>query len=111
MLFRSALETTTEIPALKPERMVSWIYTPKNIAVTEVNRDLRILVSKDGEMSVYAPKNSMIFTDWSSNLQRIADLMKNLDTPNSPQIQKIVDASEKKAQARRALKAKETETK
>ncbi len=107
---RSMVEITTEVPALKPERMVTWIFSPKYLSVSQINRDLRILPSRDGEMNLFVPKNQLIITDWSSNIQRIAELMKNLDTPNSVQTQKIVDAEEKKSESRRAMKAKEAKS-
>lgn len=104
---RNLLEVTTQVPALKPERMVSYIYTPKYLTVDVVNRDLRILPSRDGEMNSFMPKNQLIINDWSSNVNRVAQLLAELDKPNSPETQKMVDAMKKNSDARRAQKAKE----
>lgn len=108
---RNLLEVTTEVPALKPERMVSWIVTLKNVPVDVVNRDLRILPSRDGEMNVFMPKNQIIINDWSSNVNRVAMLLAELDKPNSPEVQKLVDATKKRNDERRAQKAKEDKAK
>jgi general secretion pathway protein D len=92
---RDLIETTTSLPALKPERMVTYIYTFKNIPATTINRDLRILTSKDGECSVYARQNQIIMTDWASNIQRVDDLFKQIDRPTDPKIAKLAESDAK----------------
>ncbi|HEX7674968.1 MAG TPA: hypothetical protein VF412_12390 [Bdellovibrio sp.] len=104
---RNLLEVTTQVPALKPERMVSYIYTPKYLTVDVLNRDLRILPSRDGEMNSFMPKNQLIINDWSSNVNRVAQLLAELDKPNSPETQKLVDMMKKNSEARHAQKVKE----
>lgn len=98
---RDLVEVSTEKPAIKPERMYTWIYTLKHQSADSINRDLRILTSKDGEMSIYANTNQLIFTDWVSNLNRIADLMKEIDKPVDPATAKLVEASKKDKDARK----------
>ncbi|HWU44992.1 MAG TPA: secretin N-terminal domain-containing protein [Bdellovibrio sp.] len=107
---RSQLEVTTEPPALKPERMVVYMYSPKYLSAGQINRDLRILLSRDGELNVYEPKNQIIITDWTSNLNRVMDLMKKLDTANSAETQKLVDNAEKQRERRHSTKEKEDKT-
>lgn len=104
---RNLLEVTTQVPALKPERMVSYIYTPKYLTVDVLNRDLRILPSRDGEMNSFMPKNQLIINDWSSNVNRVVQLLAELDKPNSPETQKLVDMMKKNSEARHAQKVKE----
>lgn len=103
---RDYIETTTKLPSLKPERMATWIYTFKNISAENVNRDLRILPSKDGEMSVYSDNNQIIISDWTSNLNRIADVLKEIDVKTSPETAKIVEAAKKERMERRKHQAK-----
>ncbi|MCK6597317.1 MAG: general secretion pathway protein GspD [Bdellovibrionaceae bacterium] len=76
---RDFIEVSNEIPLLKPERMYTWIYTPKNLSAESISRELRILPSKDGEFSVFSGTNKIIFTDWVSNIHRIASILKDLD--------------------------------
>ncbi len=92
---RDLIEVSTQRPTLKPERMYSWVYTFKNISAEQVNRDLRILPSKDGEMSVNSATNQVIFTDWSANLNRIGDLLAELDKKVDPEVAKIVETNKK----------------
>jgi general secretion pathway protein D len=97
---RDLIEVSTEKPTLKPERMFTWIYTAKNIAAESINRDLRILTSKDGEMSILANNNQVIITDWASNLNRIAELLKQVDQKPDPATAKLVENHEKERKAR-----------
>lgn len=78
---RDLLEVTTTLPALKPERMVVWIYKFKHVPATRVMREIRILPSKDGEMNLNESNNQIIFTDFVSNLHRINEVLKLVDVP------------------------------
>ncbi len=99
---RDLIEVSTERPSLKPERMYTWIYNVKNVPAGNINRDLRILPSKDGEMSVNTNSNQIVITDRTSNLNRIAHIMKEVDKPLDPATAKIVEASRKsEAETRR----------
>lgn len=78
---RNLLEVTTDLPALKPEKMHTWIINLKFISADEVNRQLRILTSKDGELVPFMPRNQLIVTDWVSNLHRISAIINQIDKP------------------------------
>lgn len=107
---RDLMEVSTEVPALKPERMYTWIYTFKNISAEQFNRDMRIMASRDGEMSVNTTTNQILFTDWTSNLNRIAALLKELDKPVDPNAAKIVAAARKEHEARKKETANKAAT-
>lgn len=92
---RDLIEVSTERPSLKPERMYTWVYTVKNLPAGNILRDLRMLVSKDGEVSLNFSTNQLIFTDWASSLNRVADLMKEVDKPLDPGTAKIIDSIKK----------------
>ena len=92
---RNLVETTSEVPALKPERMVTYIITLKYVSAEEINRNLRIIPSKDGELSVLSHNNQIIVTDWASNLQRVAALVKELDKPADAGATKVISAARK----------------
>lgn len=101
---RNLVETVTTLPPLKPERMVTYMMTLKNIPVMHVQRELRILPSKDGEMSVLEGTNQLIITDWTSNLHRVNDVLQKIDMPVDAKVAKVVEAS-RKDNAERARKA------
>jgi type II secretory pathway component GspD/PulD (secretin) len=92
---RNLVETTNDVPALKPERMVTYIMTLKYVSAEDINRSLRIIPSRDGELSVFSHNNQIIVTDWASNLQRVAALMKELDKPADAGAIKVVSAARK----------------
>lgn len=102
---RDLIEVSTEKPSLKPERMYTWVYTAKNIPATDINRDLRILPSKDGELNVSAATNQLIMTDWASNLNRIAAILAEIDKKADPAVAKLVEANKKQKEDFRKAKA------
>lgn len=103
---RGLIEVVNTLPALKPERMVTYAITLKYMPVEQVNRELRILPSKDGEMSVFTKTNQIFISDWTSNLHRIDKILAELDRPVDAKIAKIVDAAEREGKARREANAK-----
>lgn len=88
---RSYLQTTTEVPSLKPERMVTWIYTPKYISAEMINREMRMFSSKDGEINIVSKTNQIIVSDWSSSINRFYEVLKQVDQPVSSETKKLVD--------------------
>jgi type II secretory pathway component GspD/PulD (secretin) len=108
---RDLIEVSTEVPSLKPERMYTWIYTAKNVPATQINRDLRILPSRDGEMNINERTNQIIITDWASNLNRVAVVLKEIDIQPSAATAKMVAQERKARQEHGALKLKEAASK
>lgn len=98
---RDLIEVSTERPSLKPERLFTWVYKVKHLSADNINKDIRILLSKDGEMVVNTDTNQLIFTDWVSNLNRVAALMKELDQPVDAATAKQVEAFKKDSEARK----------
>jgi type II secretory pathway component GspD/PulD (secretin) len=78
---RNYIPVVTTLPPLKPERMYTWIIQLQNADADDVNKQLRILTSKDGELVPYVRTNQILVSDWTSNLQRIAELVKEIDKP------------------------------
>ncbi len=92
---RDLIEVATEVPALKPERMVSWVITLKNISAKNILKEMRNLPSRDGEMNLSSQSNQIVFTDWAGNLNRVSELLKQLDKPVDPKLQKFVEQNKK----------------
>jgi type II secretory pathway component GspD/PulD (secretin) len=80
---RGLIEVTTQMPELKPERMVTWAISLKHISADDINKQLRILSSKDGELVPFSATNQIIVTDWTSNLHRIAKIIETVDQPSA----------------------------
>jgi general secretion pathway protein D len=78
---RDSIETYSGTYYPNSDSMITRIIHLKHIQAEAVNRDLRILTSKDGEMSVYPPTNSLILSDYGSNIDRVMKIINQLDVP------------------------------
>jgi general secretion pathway protein D len=96
---RDNVQVTTEVPALKPQRLVTWIATLKHVSADDIQKDLRIFTSSYGEMSTNSNTNQLIITDWASNIQRIAEVLKNVDKTIDAGTAKIVATAKKERKA------------
>ena len=106
---RSSIPTLTEIKSVKPERYVTLIMTLNHIPVTEINKNLRILPSKDGEMMPLIESNQLLITDYISNVNRIAGIVKILDQPLPASLSKVVkEGKSRDAADRAAWQARQT---
>ncbi len=78
---RDSIETYSGSYYPNSDQMITRIIHLKHISAEQVNRDLRILPSKDGEMSIYPPTNSIILSDYGSNIDRVMKIISQLDVP------------------------------
>lgn len=78
---RDSIETYSGDYFPNSDQMITRIIKLKYISADEVNKNLRILPSKDGEMVVYPPTNSIIISDYGSNVERVMKIIKQLDVP------------------------------
>jgi general secretion pathway protein D len=81
---RNLIPVTKELPPLHPTRMVTYVIDLKNVSADDVNKQLRILTSKDGELVPYTHTNQIFVTDWTPNLHRIAKMMTFVDEHVQP---------------------------
>jgi general secretion pathway protein D len=63
------------------DQMITRIIHLKHISAEQVSRELRILNSKDGELSPYPQTNSLILSDYGSNIERVMKIISQLDVP------------------------------
>jgi type II secretory pathway component GspD/PulD (secretin) len=92
---RDNLQVSTTLPTAKPQRMATWVINLQNRSAEDVQKDLRLFTSSYGELSSVRKTNQIVITDWTSNLQRVAALIKEVDVPVSDKIAKIATAAEK----------------
>jgi type II secretory pathway component GspD/PulD (secretin) len=106
---RDNIPVFTTLPPAKPQRMATYIVSLKYASAARVQQQLRVLTSMYGEMAMSIDNNQLIFSDWTTNLQRIAEVIKQIDVPQDPKLKKVVSESreeEKAWQARREREAK-----
>ena len=78
---RDSIETYAGQYYPNADLMITRIIHLKHISAEEVNKRLRILPSKDGEMTPYEPTNSLIISDYGANIERIMKIINDLDKP------------------------------
>lgn len=78
---RDNIETFSGAYYPNTDQMITRIIHLKHISASQVNRDLRILPSKDGEMNIYEPTNSIIISDYGTNIDRVMRIISQLDVP------------------------------
>lgn len=79
---RNFIDMGNTLPPLRPERMFTYVIDLKHADADRVNRELRILTSKDGELVPIPATNQILVTDWVSNLHRIQKIIEAVDRPS-----------------------------
>lgn len=78
---RDSIETYSGNYYPDSDQMITRIIKLKYITADDVNKNLRILPSKDGEMVPYPPTNSIIISDYGANIDRVMKIIDQLDVP------------------------------
>lgn len=76
---KDSIETYSGAYFPNTDQIITKIIKLKYISAEEVDKQLRFLPSKYGDMRAYAPTNSLIVTDFGSNIERIVDILDELD--------------------------------
>ena len=77
---QNSIETYTDYFP-NTDQMITRIVRLKYISADEVKKELGRLKSRSGSMESYGPTNSMIITDFGSNIERISGILDLLDVP------------------------------
>ncbi len=99
---RDLIEVSTELPSIKPERMYTWIYKGKYLPVESIIRELRIMNSKDGEITSNSRANQLIITDFTANINRVAAILAEIDKPIDAATAKLVETSRREREKEKA---------
>lgn len=106
---RDLIEITYEVPTSRPERLATWIVTLKHTTADRVVRELRSITTKDGDVQSLEKNNQIMLTDYTSNLNRFAQIIKGLDKPTDPSVAKLVEQSRKDREEWRKRQDKEAQ--
>lgn len=63
------------------DQLITRIVKLKYINAEEVQKTLRPIVNQSGDMVAYSPTNSLIVTDLGSNVERITNIINQIDVP------------------------------
>lgn len=61
------------------DQMITRIIKLKYISADEINKQLRIMTSNQGEVMAYTPTNSLILSDYGANVDRVMKILAQLD--------------------------------
>ncbi len=78
---RDSIETYSGQYFPDADLLITRIVQLRHTSAEEINKRLRILPSKDGEMTPYEPTNSLIITDYGANVERIMKIIREIDRP------------------------------
>ena len=93
---RDALEVSTSLPSLKPQRMAAWIVTLKNLPAAEVQSTIgRVMLSSYGELTYNRKSNQLIIADFTSSLHRINSMLLEFDRADDPKVNRLAEESRK----------------
>lgn len=94
---RDSIETFSSSYYPNSDQMITKIIHLKYISAEEVNRQFRNITTKDGDINAYAPTNSLIISDYGSNIDRIVKIINQLDVPGFEDQIEVVQIRNSKA--------------
>lgn len=80
------------------DQMITRIIHLKHISAEMVNRELRAMYSKEGDIQTFSSTNSLIISDYGSNVDRITKILNQLDVPGFEEklfVQRVKNAKAK----------------
>lgn len=63
------------------DQLITRIIKLKYISAEEIQKTLRPLANQQGDITAYSPTNSLIVTDLGSNVERITNILSQIDVP------------------------------
>jgi len=71
------------------DEVITRVFKLQQESANNLVATLKPLVSPNSSMNAYSGNNSIVITDYASNIQRIAQLIASLDTPDAGKVQSI----------------------
>lgn len=78
---RDSIETFSGSYYPNSDQMITKIIHLKYISADEVLKQFRNITTKDGDINSYSPTNSIIVSDYGSNVDRLVKIINQLDVP------------------------------
>lgn len=94
---RDNLETYSGLYYPNTDQMITRIIHLKHISAAQVNRELRNLTTRDGEISFYEGTNSIIISDYGTNIDRVMKILNQLDVQGFEEQIEVIDVKYAKA--------------
>jgi len=95
---RDSIETYSGPYSPDADVLITRIVQLKHTSADEINKRLRVMLpSKDGDMVPYEPTNSLIITDFGSNVERIMRIITEIDKPGFEETLEVIPIKYAKA--------------
>ncbi len=96
---RDAIQTYAGEYFPNSEQMITRILKLRHISADEVNTRLRNLLTRFGDMQPYEPTNSLIISDFGSNIERLETVIREIDRPGFEERPEVIPIMHAKARA------------
>ncbi|MGV6809967.1 MAG: type II secretion system secretin GspD [bacterium] len=93
----------------EPDELVTRVVRVEHVPVAQLVPILRPLIPNDGQLQAYAPSNTLLISDRSSNIDRVIEVIKRMDREDDEQIEVVkleYAAAEKLVSTMQALEKK-----
>lgn len=87
---KSPVETYTGEYFPDADQVITKILKLKYIPAGELDKALRALYSRAGDLKVYEPTNSLIITDYGSNVEKMVNIINELDVPGFEEKMEVI---------------------
>ncbi len=87
---RDSIETYGGAYYPNADQLITRIIHLKYISADEVNKNLRMLASREGEITAYPQTNSIIISDYGSNVERVMKILTLLDVPTFEEQMEVI---------------------
>lgn len=75
--------------AREGDQLVTRVIKVENVPAAQLVPILRPLVPQQGHLAAYAATNTLIITDRASNIQRLSDIISDIDRPDSEEVEVV----------------------
>ena len=87
---KDSIETYSGAYYPTSDQLITKIIKLKYISAVELEKSLRSLYSRDGDLKAYEPTNSLIISDYGSNVDRIVKIAAQLDVPGFEEKMEVI---------------------
>jgi general secretion pathway protein D len=87
---RDNIETYSGAYYPTSDQMITRIIKLKYVSAEEINKQVRLLTSTQGEIYAYGPTNSLIISDYGANIDRVVKIIDQLDTPGFEERMEVI---------------------
>lgn len=87
---KDSIETYSGAYFPNSDQMITKIIKLRYIPASELDKSLRSLYSRDGDIKPYEPTNSLIISDYGSNVDRMVKIIEQLDVPGFEEKMEVV---------------------